>query len=112
MHLVGQLSNPSPSQKRTFEAFSGGIPMRTYGAQVVSSTAMRLGNGAVCRGVTRVLADGQPMKLADIRTAVETICGGSVSIESVSWCLRMGSRKDPARFERVARGVYRLSPQT
>lgn len=48
------------------------------------------------------------MKLADIRTAVEMICCGPTSIESVSWCLRMGSRKDPVRFERVARGVYIL----
>lgn len=112
MHLVGQLSNPSPSQKRAFEAFSGGIRHRAGRTQAMPVRAKRLGNGAVRRAVTRVLADGQPMKLADIRSAVETICGGPVSIESVSWCLRMGSRIDPARFERVARGMYRLSPQT
>ncbi len=112
MHLVGRLSNPTPSQKRAFEAFSGGICPRAGRAQIMSPPTKRLGNGAVCRAVTRVLAHGQPMRLADIRTAVDTICGGPVSIESVSWCLRMGSRKEPARFERVARGVYRLAPQT
>ena len=112
MRLVGRLSNPSPSQKRAFEAFSGEIRPRGRRTQVVPVPAKRLGNGAVYRAVTLALADGQPMKLADIRTAVETICGGPVSLESVSWCLRMGSRKDPARFERVARGFYRLRPQT
>lgn len=112
MRLVGQLSNPSPSQKRAFEAAYGGIPARMRRKRGMSPPARRLGNGVVQRAIARVLVDGQPMKLADIRTAVEEFLGESVSIESVGWCLRVGSRKETPQFSRPARGFYQLRPQT
>jgi hypothetical protein len=50
--------------------------------------------------------------LAEIRRAVEQQLGQAVSIESVSWCLRMGSRKEPPMFVRPGRGFYQLVSQT
>jgi hypothetical protein len=79
---------------------------------IVRPRATRLGNGVVQRAIVNILADGQPMRLRDIRAAAESLLGERVSIESVSWCLRTGSRKHSPRFRRVARGYYQLTPQT
>jgi hypothetical protein len=72
----------------------------------------RHGNRVVERAVVRALADGTPRKLADIRSAAERLIGQPVSIESVSWCLRMGSRRETPLFVRAARGYYQLTSQT
>lgn len=52
------------------------------------------------------------LRLAEIRRAAEALVGRPVSVEPVSWCLRMGSRKETSLFERPARGYYQLAPQT
>ena len=48
------------------------------------------------------------MRVLAIQRAVEKLLGHAVSYESVSWCLRMGSRGDGPRFERVSYYFYRL----
>jgi hypothetical protein len=77
-----------------------------------SPARKRQGNGKVARAVHKVLADGRPQKLAEIRRGVEELLGEPVSVESVSWCLRMGSRKETLMFLRPATGYYQLAPQT
>lgn len=78
----------------------------------VRSRTKRLGNGVVQRAVLRVLAHGEPMRLADIRASIERLLDVPVSYESVSWCLRMGSRKEIPEFIRPTYGYYQLRPQT
>ena len=65
--------------------------------------------GWVLDAVVRAFGDrGGPMRLTEIHAAMERELGQSVSIESVSWCLRMGTRGLDPRFIRVARGRYAL----
>jgi hypothetical protein len=65
--------------------------------------------GWVLDAIVQVLADrAGPMRLGDIYAAMERQLGQSVSMESVSWCLRMGVRGLDPRFVRVARGRYAL----
>ncbi len=52
------------------------------------------------------------MRAADIRAAVERLLGVPVSYESVSWSLRMGSRKEMPDFIRPTYGYYQLRSQT
>lgn len=74
----------------------------------------RLGNGVVQRATIKVLREaGQAMRLAAIHAAVERVLDRPVSIESVSWCLRMDVKRTRLHFERVESGVYRLrAPST
>jgi len=70
---------------------------------------LKLGNGVVLSAVIKALAAAdRPMRLSEVRTAVETLLGQPVSKESVSSCLRKGACGDEPRFKRVARGYYRL----
>ncbi|HEX4436466.1 MAG TPA: hypothetical protein VH061_06670 [Solirubrobacteraceae bacterium] len=78
---------------------------------MASSASKRQGNGSVARVVQKVLANGRPQKLAAIRRGVEELLGEPVSVESVSWCLRTGSRKERPIFFRPANGYYQLAPQ-
>lgn len=48
------------------------------------------------------------MRVAEICEAVEVALTRSVSYDSVSWSLRMGSRGDWPRFERVSYRYYGL----
>jgi hypothetical protein len=69
----------------------------------------RLGNGVVRRAVVKVLAAADsPMRVVEIQKAVESALGHAASYESVSWCLRMGSRGGESHFERVSYYFYRL----
>ena len=73
----------------------------------------RLGNGVVQRAVVAaLLTSNRPMRLSEIHSAVEALLGQSVSIESVSWSLRVGCQRERPRFERERRGIYRLRNQT
>jgi hypothetical protein len=112
MHLVGQLSNPSPRTQQVLAAFPQGVPKRRRRVVPAPLPQKRLGNRFVERAVVRVLDDGKPRKLANIRSAAERLVGQPISIESVSWCLRMGSRKETPMFIRPARGYYQLTSQT
>ncbi len=65
--------------------------------------------GWVLDAIVQVLADrAGSMRLGDIHAAMERQLGQSVSMESVSWCLRMGVRGLDPPFVRVARGRYAL----
>jgi hypothetical protein len=110
VHLLGQLSSPSSSLKRVLEAALG-TPVRPPAISVLEPR--RLGNGVVQRAVVEVLAAaGRPMRLSEIRSAVDDLLGQPVSVESVSWSLRLGCRGEQPRFERIKHGIYRLRDQT
>jgi hypothetical protein len=67
----------------------------------------------VQRAAQHALADGQISDVSEIREAVAALVGSPVSYDSIIWCLRMGSRKNPPLFERLAHGrTYRSTPQT
>lgn len=68
----------------------------------------RLGNGAIQRVAARVMAQGGPMKLADIRLAIEERLGRPVSYASVEWCLRTSVGAREPWVERVRPGWYRI----
>jgi hypothetical protein len=71
----------------------------------------RFGNGVVQRAVVQVLATaGRPMRTGEVQDGVERLMGRPVAKELVSWVLRMGSRSEKPRFERVAYATYRLRP--
>jgi hypothetical protein len=109
MHLVGQHSNPS----ELLQAVLGWVPEASSvrGREPVAAlpTAKRLGNGVVQRAVINALAvDDRPMSVSEVWTAVEGLLGHSVSKDSVSSCLSTGARRGEPRFERLARGLYRI----
>jgi hypothetical protein len=107
VHLVGQLSNPSAALERVLVIAP---PLETIELPPARSLpSRRLGNGVVQRATTQVLrAADRPMRVADICRAVGVVLGHTVSYDSVSWCLRMVSRGDELRFERVSYYYYRL----
>lgn len=73
----------------------------------------KLGNGAVQRAIVTVLETaGRPMRLAEVHLAVEGLLGRAVSKDSIKWCLSTAVRSKEPRFERVARGCYRLMRPT
>jgi hypothetical protein len=70
---------------------------------------LKLGNGVVQAAVVKALARADhPMRLAEVRTAVDALLGHPVSKDSINWCLSTGVRGKEPRFERVACGSYRL----
>lgn len=112
MRLVGQLSNPSPSLRAIFEALPNGSLEPTagpYRAVVPTPVARRLGNGVVQRAVVKVLVAAQhPLTVLETQAAVADLLGHSVSKGSINCCLSTGRLGRKPRFERVARGCYRL----
>jgi hypothetical protein len=78
--------------------------------RVITSRRLRARRpGWVLDAVREVMANqAGPMRLRNIHAAMERQLGQPVSIESVSWCLRMGARGQDPRFVRVARGRYAL----
>jgi len=110
--LVGQLSNPSSSLRVVLDAFSDGPVEQADGAcvpVVPQPVTLRLGNGVVQRAVGKVLAAAlRPMYVPEVQAAVENLLGHPVSKASVNCCLSIGAREGTPRFERVARGCYRL----
>jgi hypothetical protein len=112
MRLVGQLSNPSSNLRAIFGILPDGVlePTAEPDRSVVPApVARRLGNGVVQRAVVKVLAAAQqPMYVPEVQTAVADLLGYSVSKGSINCCLSTGALRDTSRFERVARGCYRL----
>jgi hypothetical protein len=108
MHLVGQLSNPSPRLQSILDLPASRVKPKTRQAQ--PQPAQRcLGNGVVQRAVMRVLGDaGGPMRTGEVQAGVECLLGHPVAKESVSWSLRTGSRGATPRFECVAYATYTL----
>lgn len=112
MRLVGQLSNPSSSLRAIFDALPDGsleLTTRPDRPVVPASVARRLGNGVVQQTVVKVLATAQrPLTVLEVQAAVADLLGHPVSKGSVNYCLSTGARGGEPRFERVARGCYRL----
>jgi hypothetical protein len=112
MRLVGQLSNPSPSLRAVFDALPGGSLAPTAGPDrsvVPAPVARRLGNGVVQRAAVKVLAAAQqPLSVQEAQAAVADLLGHPVSKGSINCCLSTGTLGREPRFERVARGCYRL----
>ncbi len=66
--------------------------------------------GWVHDAVVRVLAEhGGPIRVADVRAALEASLGETVSANSVSWVLASHSVGPSPLFVRVARGRYVLA---
>jgi hypothetical protein len=109
MRLVRQLSKPSTRLRIVLDAFPDGFPGQPPGPVVRQPVMRKLGNGAVQRAIVKVLATAErPMRLAEVQAAVENLLSQSVSRNSIKWCLSTGARDKKLRFERVARGCYRL----
>lgn len=109
MHLVGQLSNPSPSLRSILDLSESSVKPKAPQSRPLPRESKRLGNGVVQRAIVKVLAAAdRPMRTGEIEAAVERLLGHPVGRESVSWSLRMGSRGPKPRFERVAYATYRL----
>jgi hypothetical protein len=108
MHLVGQLSNPSGPLEAVFEALPDEPIEPTVRPETQVATG-RLGNGVVQRAIVKVLASAQrPLTVLEVRAAVVDLLGRPVSKGSINCCLSTGALGDEPRFERVARGRYRL----
>lgn len=102
---------PFVSLKAVFGALLDGpvVPSARSHAPIAPEPKMqRLGNrrGAVRR--RQGPGGDRPMRLAYAQTAVEAPLGQPVSKDSINWCLSTGARGSKPRFERVARGCYRL----
>lgn len=110
VHLVGQLSNPSAALGAVFEALPD-EPIKATASPEPQLDLGRLGNGVVQRAVVKVLASAQrPLTVPETQTAVVDLLGHPVSKGSINCCLSTGVMGDEPRFERVARGCYRLRP--
>jgi len=111
MHLLGHYFNhPSSPLQAIFNALPD-EPLEPTERPAPQPLTGRLANGVVQRAVVKVLTSANgPMPGADIHLAVERLLGHPVSKNSVSWCLAAGARGKKLRFERVARGCYRLTP--
>jgi len=65
--------------------------------------------GELPRAIAKFLADAaQPMHVSDIRDAVERLLGRPVNYRSIKGRLSEGTLLRHPRFERTARGYYRL----
>jgi hypothetical protein len=112
MHLVGQLSRPSSSLDLVLDIMDSGpgFPEPPSSRPVVEEPeAKRLGNGVVQRAVVKVLAAAQrPLTVPEAQAAVVDLLGHPVSKGSINCCLSTGALGNESRFERTARGCYRL----
>ncbi len=113
MHLVGQHSNPSEPLEAVLDwAPDGSTEPRKLQKRCIAPGVPfrgRLGNGVVQAAVIKVLASAdRPMRLAEVHASVERILGRPVSIESVSWSLRMGVRGEQPRLERISQRRYEI----
>jgi hypothetical protein len=108
MHLLGHLTNPTSSLQAIFNALPD-EPLEPTERPTLSPVTGRLGNGVVQRAVVKVLASAQrPLTVLEVRAAVVDLLGRPVSKGSINCCLSTGALGDEPRFERVARGRYRL----
>jgi hypothetical protein len=108
MRLVGQLSNPPASLVAVFEALPD-EPITATARPEPQLNVGRLGNGVVQRAVVKVLASAQrPLTVLEAQAAVADLLRHPVSKGSINCCLSTGALGDDPRFERVARGCYRL----
>lgn len=74
-----------------------------------SPKPLRSRAGAIQNGVVEVLAaTAGPMRFMQVHAAVEQLLGRPVDKGTVKDCLWKGAHSDEPRFERLARGLYRL----
>jgi hypothetical protein len=107
--LVGQLSNPSAALGAVFEALPD-EPIKATACPEPPLDGGRLGNGVVQRAVVKVLASAQrPLTVLETQAAVVDLLGHPVSKGSINCCLSTGALGSKPRFERTARGCYRLA---
>ena len=110
MHLSGHYSNPPEALETALAALSEGVvrERRRESAALVPAPR-RLGNGELQSGVIRILeAADRPLRVGEVRLAVERCLRKPVSASSVNACLSVGARR-AGRFERVGAGLYRLT---
>jgi hypothetical protein len=108
MHLVGQLSNPSAALGAVFKALPD-EPIKATARPEPQFDVGRLGTSVVQRAVVKVLASARhPLTVLEAQAAVADLLGRPVSKGSINCCLSTGALGDKPRFERVARGCYRL----
>jgi hypothetical protein len=108
VRLVGQLSNPSAPLLAVFEALPD-EPIEPTAQPEPLPASGRLGNGEVQRAIIKVLASARrPLTVLEAQAAVVDLLGHPVSKGSINCCLSTGALGDEPRFERVARGCYRL----
>jgi hypothetical protein len=105
---VGRLSNPSAALVAVFEALSD-EPIKATARPEPQLDVGRLGNGVVQRAVVKVLASARrPLTVLEAHAAVVDLLGRPVSKGSINCCLSTGALGEEPRFERIARGCYRL----
>lgn len=108
MHLLGRLSNPSAPLLAVFKVLLD-EPIESTAQPEPLPASGRLGNGEVQRAVVKVLASAQrPLTVLEVQAAVVDLFGRPVSKGSINCCLSTGVLGEEPRFERVARGCYRL----
>jgi hypothetical protein len=114
MELVGPLSN-QPLQERLQQLANKLDQLAASNAPPRPSARadQRIRSGVVLQAVTRVLEVAQqPLRTYEVHQAVSTLLKQPVLYGTVKGCLASRSHGDKAPFERVARGYYRLKPQT
>lgn len=110
MHLRGHDSNPPEALETvlaTCPEGHRGVPRRAS-ASLMPATR-RLGNGELQRAVIAALESAErPLRVREVRVAVERCLRKPVSASSVNACLSVGARGH-GRFERGGPGLYRLA---
>lgn len=110
MELLGSLANQEVQER--LQHLSGKLdrlaasnaPPRPSGR-----SDQRIRRGAVLRALNQVLmSTDQPMRMSDLHAAVSSLLG-PVSYSAIKRCLAAEIKGKDARFERVAKGCYRLS---
>ncbi len=108
VRLVGQLSNPSSALQSILGLSGNRVKARVMRPQA-QPVQRRLGNGVVQRAVVKALASAQcPLTVLEVQAAVVELLGHPVSKGSINYCLSTGVLGHKPRFERVARGCYRV----
>jgi hypothetical protein len=109
MELLGSLANPEVQERlqqlsdRLDRLAASDAPLRPSGR-----VDQRIRPGAVLQALNQVLrSTDQPMQISDLHAAVSSLLG-TVSYSAIKRCLTAGIHGKDARFERVAKGCYRL----
>jgi hypothetical protein len=111
MHLSGHYSNPPEALEIVLAAGAEGWgrgPGREPAA--LAPAPRRLGNGELQSAVIRILESaGRPLGIREVQLAEERLLRKAVSESSVNACLSVGVTRT-GQFERVAPGLYTLTP--
>src|SRR5271165_117995 len=113
MRSSGHYSHPPDALETTLAAFSeGGARPESRESAPLVPAPRRLANRELQLAVVRALGGaGRPLRVAEVCRAAERELHKPVSRSSVNACLSVGARPS-GRFERVARGLYRLGRES